>query len=395
MIVTSVAFYSSCRGSGDVETTPLSQTTKRTSGSSDQVDPNHSAFNTNGNNSGSLDANGGNSSDHNDLHNGNGDNCVVIKHTDNEWGVSTLFQERNLVSYYVFMPAAPEMKAWKTMPPSEDQIRKAMRSNGKTAAIALRGAKWSSADTVTGNQVCTYSGSPKGGRNRNKECIDENVITATRSFEGKNYRLLADGQVGTDDCPSYSVTDDGWNGSPLILDFAGKGLEVSSVDDGVYFDLIGNGTELVSWPTNTADTAWLVLDTNLNGQIDSISELFGNNTPDPKGVGFKNGFDALAAYDLNGDGKIDSQDPIYDQLQLWFDTDRDGDSATHELVTLSGRVDSISLGYIDRIENDDSFGNETRQRSTFAAKDGSTQVIYDLWLVRDNKHHSLGSWSSR
>jgi len=52
----------------------------------------------------------------------------------------------------------------------------------------------------------------------------------------------------------------------------------------------------------------LPIDLNGNGRIDSGAELFGNHTG---GKSFANGFDALAQYDDNRDGKIDAADAVF------------------------------------------------------------------------------------
>lgn len=64
------------------------------------------------------------------------------------------------------------------------------------------------------------------------------------------------------------------------------------------------------------DDGFLVLDANGNGRVDDISEMFGNR--------FQGGYDELATYDSNGDGKITMADAIWASLQVWQDKNRDG-----------------------------------------------------------------------
>ncbi|MDQ6665962.1 MAG: hypothetical protein M3Z23_16395, partial [Acidobacteriota bacterium] len=48
---------------------------------------------------------------------------------------------------------------------------------------------------------------------------------------------------------------------------------------GVLFDFIGDGKkERIAWPARGSTNAWLVLDRNGNGKVDSGKEMFGNVT---------------------------------------------------------------------------------------------------------------------
>ena len=56
-------------------------------------------------------------------------------------------------------------------------------------------------------------------------------------------------------------------------------------------------------------SGFVALDKNGNGRIDDGSELFGATTGD--------GFEELAAYDDDGNGWIDEDDAVFDQLEVW------------------------------------------------------------------------------
>ena len=107
--------------------------------------------------------------------------------------------------------------------------------------------------------------------------------------------------------------------SPILVDVDGNGFHLSDAQNGVVFDLFGNGDPIhLGWTTAGTDDAWLVLDRNGNGTIDNGTELFGNFTPQPAppdGLE-RNGFLALREYDKpanggNSDGVITSSDFVF------------------------------------------------------------------------------------
>ena len=93
-----------------------------------------------------------------------------------------------------------------------------------------------------------------------------------------------------------------FNPTPIIIDVSGNGFNLTDVENGVYFDIGGDGyPDHVSWIASGSDNAWLVLDRNNNSKIDNGTELFGNATPQPHTL-HANGFTALAAYDKPENG---------------------------------------------------------------------------------------------
>lgn len=175
-------------------------------------------------------------------------------------------------------------------------------------------------------------------------------------------------------CPPNARNSGGWccnAETPIIIDVDGSGFDLTSLEDGVHFDISNVGTKaLISWTAAQSTNAWLALDRNGNGKIDSGAELFGNATPqpDPPSGQWKNGFLALAVFDRpenggNGDGFIDEKDAVYDRLLLWRDLNHDGISQSNELKHLRDfGISAISLSYQES-RKEDQFGNLFRYRS--------------------------------
>lgn len=176
--------------------------------------------------------------------------------------------------------------------------------------------------------------------------------------------------------------------SPLVIHVASDvnnplPIALSSQDKGVYFDIAGRSNNHVplkiSWFTNH-DYRLLTLPDS-RGRVRGIDQLFGDNTVGPDGKAASDGYAALAKYDSNGDGTIDSKDPVFSQLRLWLDKDFDGVARARELSSLS----SVGLVYIDLdystdYAETDRYGNQTTMKSIVGYQDGSMDLIFDLWF---------------
>ncbi len=177
---------------------------------------------------------------------------------------------------------------------------------------------------------------------------------------------------------------------PLIIDTARDGYRLTSVENGVRFDLNADGVpEQVAWTRRDSDDAFLVMDRNGNGRIDDGTELFGNftpaypNTPD---ITAPNGFEALRftespSYGQSyADRQIDRRDAVYARLMLWRDRNHNGYSEPEELELLSrSGIEAIETDY--RLSRKvDRHGNEFRQRGRVVWQDSGADQMYNVWL---------------
>lgn len=180
--------------------------------------------------------------------------------------------------------------------------------------------------------------------------------------------------------------------TPILIDVAGNGFDLTGSTGGVDFNLNNRGgSETVAWTKANTDDAWLVLDRNGNGTIDNGTELFGDVSPQPEptGGGKKNGFRALAEYDKrtnggNADGRIESRDAVFSSLRLWQDKNHNGLSESNELHTLlSLNVAVVELEYQES-KKTDSNGNQFRYRAKIKNTSGRQlgRWAWDIYLVK-------------
>jgi hypothetical protein len=164
------------------------------------------------------------------------------------------------------------------------------------------------------------------------------------------------------------------NISPLVLDLDGDGVELTALNGSQsFFDLDADGfAERTGWVTG--GDGLLAIDSNGDGKINNINELFGNATT--------NGFAILSALDSNGDNVINSSDAQFSNLRIWIDANQNGVTDAGELVTLADRgIASINLAATET--NTTLNGNLISHVSSFTRDDGSTGQVADVWFAND------------
>ena len=129
--------------------------------------------------------------------------------------------------------------------------------------------------------------------------------------------------------------------SPILLDLDSNGFHLVGLEEGVDFDMDGDGVvERLGWTRGDQLDAFLCNDRNGNGLIDDGTELFGNFTPLAGGGRAANGYLAVRELDTpalggNGDGYLNEADSGFHALCLWIDLDHDGATDEGELTSLT------------------------------------------------------------
>jgi T1SS-143 domain-containing protein len=159
--------------------------------------------------------------------------------------------------------------------------------------------------------------------------------------------------------------------TPLVLDLDRDGIELTTKENGVFFDLEADGDlDRTSWVHS--DDALLVMDVNQDGLINDHSELFSRYM----GTG-ANGFLALAFYDTDGNGHMDAADSIWKDIMAWRDLNQDGISQEAELFSMQ-QLGIVSINLNARSVDFNMNGNHIFLESTFTFDDGTEHTIVDV-----------------
>ena len=167
---------------------------------------------------------------------------------------------------------------------------------------------------------------------------------------------------------------------PLIIDLGEEGIVLTSLEDGVNFDLDNNSFEEKTAWIGTED-GFLALDKNNNGQIDNGGELFGDKFVMPDGTISSTGFEALSSLDDNADSAITEEDNEFVNLRVWIDANHDGKADESELKTLEElNISKISLIYTVENNVDTETGTMRAEYSTVSFSDGAERTIGEFWF---------------
>jgi hypothetical protein len=203
---------------------------------------------------------------------------------------------------------------------------------------------------------------------------------STATVGGLTYNVYSHSTTGAQVLISAAIPDSNVSlaASPLALDLNGDGVQTLNIDEGVLFDLMNTGdAQKVGWLDR--NDGWLVMDLNQDGLVNSGAEMLGTSTKLADGSLARDGWQALAQYDLNTDGVIDAKDAAFADLKVWVDADSDGVSDAGELKTLANAgVRSINLAH-DAVETAQN-GNVLQGFSSFTTSDGQSHQIVDAWV---------------
>ncbi|MBN2897743.1 MAG: hypothetical protein JXO44_03115 [Clostridia bacterium] len=157
---------------------------------------------------------------------------------------------------------------------------------------------------------------------------------------------------------------------PIVINYSGKSSGLTQEKYAFDIDMDGEKDQ-ISFAAQGA--GFLALDRNNNGTIDDGSELFGPSTND--------GFGELSAYDEDGNGWIDENDAVFNQLRIW---ERNPDG-TSKLMAL-GEV-GIGAIYLKNATtlfdfSDDllNLQGQMRASSIFLREDGTAGSVHEVDL---------------
>ena len=261
----------------------------------------------------------------------------------------------------------------------------------KTAYAQMEAGDFEGADDTIGSYICTTTMGAIGG---SLGSVAAGILVTAGVVSGPVGWLIilcggvlfgAVGQAIWDDYldPLSNEYDAAGNANPprdpLVIDLGGLGIELTTLENGVHFDLDKNGfAEKTAWIGK--EEGFLVLDRNGDGEITDGGELFGDRVELENGLISVSGFQALSELDDNKDGMVDSNDSMWNQLRVWIDKDQNGVSEG-ELKTLEELgIISISLNVFKDANVDSETGTMEAEYAMVTFADGTQRKISEFWF---------------
>lgn len=181
-------------------------------------------------------------------------------------------------------------------------------------------------------------------------------LTMSRSFFSETHVSLRAGDALKD---------------PLVINFGGNAAALSDLR--FEFDLDGDG-ELDNLARLRPGSGFLALDRNGDNLINDGTELFGPRSGD--------GFAELAAHDHDGNGWIDEQDPVFNDLRVWIvDSSKEDRMFTLAEVGIGAiYLNSIATPFAHKNLNGELLG-VTRNTGIHLYENGTIGTLQHLDLV--------------
>lgn len=213
-------------------------------------------------------------------------------------------------------------------------------------------------------------------RKRYKRC---RVVSCDDGFQRRGNSCVRPRRPGDREC------------DPLIVDLGSdvnnaQGISLTSQIDGILFDILGlnslpkaHDKKQISWTQQ--ERYQFVVRPDANGQVTGIEQMFGDNTLGPDGKFSADGFEALSKFDIDKNGSIDPDDPIFFELALWHDANGNGTSDPGELTSFTAaKISSVDLRFDPNFFEVDQYGNKTTYKSVVKFNNGKQSLIFDLWF---------------
>jgi Ca2+-binding RTX toxin-like protein len=208
---------------------------------------------------------------------------------------------------------------------------------------------------------------------------DYTISTSGGSIQIADNDAIAGGDDGTDTLASVEqakFTDQTVNlSAPIVLDLDNDGVEMVNLwQSTARFDFDGDGDgDRTGWVGR--DDGLLVLDRNGDGTVTDASEIsFVDDLP-----GARSDLEGLAAFDSNGDGRLDVDDERFASFLVWKDADQDGAVDDGELADLlEAGIASISLEGTATEQDWSWNANIVINTGSFTRTDGSAGALADV-----------------